>query len=156
MHPLCVRRWAASGLFSFLLAASLSAVPLPPPLEPLQRGVVALKQPDGRVFVSWRLLGSDPAGTSFNLYRANGEGAPVKLNPAPLAGPTSYSDLSPGQGRLSYFVRPIFQGKEYDASPAFALGGDAPARAWLEIPLQRPEGGTTRPWGKFADGEAYT
>ena len=156
MHPLCVRRWAASGLFSFLLAASLSAVPLPPPLEPLQRGVVALKQPDGRVFVSWRLLGSDPAGTSFNLYRANGEGAPVKLNSSPLAGPTSYSDLSPGQGELRYFVRPIFQGKEYDASSAFSLDGNAPARAWLEIPLQRPEGGTTRPWGKFADGEAYT
>jgi rhamnogalacturonan endolyase len=155
MHPLCVRRWVAAGLFSFF-SVTLPAVPLPSPLEPLQRGVVALKQPDGRVFVSWRLLGSDPAGTSFNLYRANGEGAPVKLNPSPLTGPTSYSDLSPGQGRLRYFVRPIFQDKEYDPSTAFSLDGDARARAWLEIPLQPPASGTTRPWGKFADGEAYT
>ena len=150
MHPRSIRRWAAPGLLLVLLAASLRAVPLPPPLEPLQRGLVALKQKDGRVFVSWRLLGSDPAGTSFNLYRTSGEGAPVKLNPSPLAGPTCYVDLDPARGALRYFVRPLFQGKEYDASPAFALDGDAPARPWLEIPLQRPEG------GKTSSGEDYS
>ncbi len=142
MHPLRARRWAAAALLS-LVTCSLFAVPLPPPLEPLQRGLVALKQSDGRVFVSWRLLGSDPAGTAFNLYRVDGEGAPVKLNPAPLAGPTCYADLNPGRGSMRYFVRPIFQDKEYDPSPAFAIPADAPARTWLEIPLQVPEGGKT-------------
>jgi rhamnogalacturonan endolyase len=30
---------------------------------------VAIHQPDGKVFVSWRLLGTDPEGIAFNLYR---------------------------------------------------------------------------------------
>ncbi len=156
MHPLCVRRWAAAGLLLLLAASSTRAVPLPPPLEPLQRGLVALKQEDGRVFISWRLLGSDPAGAAFNLYRVNDTGAPVKLNSSPLSGPTCYTDAEPGRGALRYFVRPLFQGKEYDASPAFTLAADAPARPWLEIPLSRPEGGVTRPWGKFTEGQSYT
>ena len=29
-------------------------------MEPLDRGVVAIRQPDGGVFVSWRMLGTDP------------------------------------------------------------------------------------------------
>jgi len=150
MHPLCVRRWAAAGLLLVLAASSARAVPLPPPLEPLQRGLVALKQSDGRVFVSWRLLGSDPAGTSFNLYRVNDDGAPVRLNSTPLAGPTSYTDLEPGRGTLRYFVRPLFQGKEYDASQSFTLAADAPARGWLEVPLQRPADGVTPKDEKFS------
>src|SRR6187431_3234862 len=40
-----------------------------PQLEQLGRGVVAIHQPDGKVVVSWRLLGTDPDGVAFNLYR---------------------------------------------------------------------------------------
>jgi rhamnogalacturonan endolyase len=49
-------------------------------LEALGRGVVAIHQPDGRVFVSWRLLGTDPDKVAFNLYRKSeplpGRGGP--------------------------------------------------------------------------------
>lgn len=38
-------------------------------MEHLDRGVVAIHQPDGRVVVSWRLLATDPEGVAFNLYR---------------------------------------------------------------------------------------
>lgn len=38
-------------------------------MEPLGRGVVAVQQADGKVFVSWRLLASDPIDTAFNVYR---------------------------------------------------------------------------------------
>ena len=82
-------------------------------MEKLDRGVVAVHQSDGKVFVSWRLLASDPAGTAFNLYRttapgpvrvafpgqpaASAERGPTmaKLNPEPLAGPTWFLDPLP-------------------------------------------------------------
>ncbi|HVS54532.1 MAG TPA: rhamnogalacturonan lyase [Opitutaceae bacterium] len=38
-------------------------------MENLGRGVVAIHQSDGKVFVSWRLLGTDPDNVAFNLYR---------------------------------------------------------------------------------------
>ena len=37
--------------------------------ERLDRGVVALARDRGEVFVSWRLLKSDPENISFNVYR---------------------------------------------------------------------------------------
>ena len=38
-------------------------------MENLGRGVVAVRKSSG-AFVSWRLLGLDPAGIGFNLYRS--------------------------------------------------------------------------------------
>jgi len=56
-----------------LLAAVLAHLPSivngQPRMEHLSRGGVAIHQPDGRVAVSWRLLGNDPDGSAFNLYR---------------------------------------------------------------------------------------
>ena len=60
-----------------LLIASITAPTVIPTaafaqrqMERLGRGVVAVNQGDGKVFVSWRLLGDDPEATAFNLYRA--------------------------------------------------------------------------------------
>ncbi len=65
-----LRRRVSFFLLTFS-AALLAAGPLAaqPQLENLDRGVVAIHQPDGRVAVSWRLLGTDPDGVAFNLYR---------------------------------------------------------------------------------------
>ncbi|HEY6123889.1 MAG TPA: hypothetical protein VIV63_04500, partial [Steroidobacteraceae bacterium] len=38
-------------------------------MEKLDRGLVAVQQSDGKVFLSWRLLASDPDGVAFNVYR---------------------------------------------------------------------------------------
>ena len=67
-------------------------------MENLGRGGVAIHQPDGKVFVSWRLLGTDPENIAFNLYRKSealsgrgnlggfGPGAPVGAGPQVAAG----------------------------------------------------------------------
>lgn len=60
--------------FAFAAACAALVVLAPavlaqPQMEKLNRGVVAIHQPDGRVAVSWRLLGNDPEGVAFNLYR---------------------------------------------------------------------------------------
>lgn len=64
--PLPARRSLA-----LLFAVAFFSLPLAaqPQLENLGRGVVAIHQPDGRIAVSWRLLGTDPDGVTFNLYR---------------------------------------------------------------------------------------
>src|SRR6185503_13663660 len=84
-------------------------------LEKLDRGLVAVHQADGRVFLSWRLLASDADGTAFNVYRetaAPADGpvdpgrfaarpdapaAAVKLNAEPLSAGTWFID---GNARL--------------------------------------------------------
>jgi rhamnogalacturonan endolyase len=79
------------SLFLAAVSAALAA-PAPRLLENLSRGVIAIDQPDGRVAVSWRLLGTDPEGVACNLYRKSdpipggrggfgppeGRGAPVQ------------------------------------------------------------------------------
>ncbi len=49
-------------------------------MERLGRGVIAVRQADGKVFVSWRLLGTDSESIAFNLYRSTAGGKAVKLN----------------------------------------------------------------------------
>lgn len=51
-----------------LLATALSLHSARPVMERLDRGVVAIQQSDGKVFVSWRLLANDAPDTAFNPY----------------------------------------------------------------------------------------
>ena len=53
-------------------------------MERLGRGVVALRQDDHTVFVSWRILGTEAADLAFNLYRITDAGTPQRVNAAPL------------------------------------------------------------------------
>ncbi|MDR3297400.1 MAG: rhamnogalacturonan lyase [Prevotellaceae bacterium] len=96
-------------------------------MERLDRGVVAVKTDSG-VFVSWRLLGSEPQQTAFNLYR-NG----AQLNSSPLSGATCWRDLAGGAAD-AYTVSVVNNGKEQAASK--------PVKAWdkpyLTMQLNRP------------------
>jgi rhamnogalacturonan endolyase len=109
-------------------------------MERLGRGVVAVPAGIGHVFVSWRLLADDPAGVAFNLYRTTGSGRPVRLNSAPLAGTTSFSDTTAAAGQeIRYSVRPVEGGREGTTSAPFRLDADHP---YLTVPLQTPAGYT--------------
>ena len=44
----------------------------PRQMEKLGRGVVAVHYQQGKVFVGWRLLGTDPDDIAFNVYRKTG------------------------------------------------------------------------------------
>lgn len=110
-------------------------------MERLNRGVVAVPAEEGEVFVSWRLLADDPEDVAFNVYRSAGGGPPVRLNSAPLGGPTHYRDAAEtaGAGPVRYSVRPVVNGRERAASAPFALD---PSRPYLTVPLQTPDGYT--------------
>lgn len=136
-----------------LLATALSLHAARPVMERLDRGVVAIHQSDGKVFVSWRLLASDAPGTAFNLYRVtapaeeiarnNDVTGPQKLNREPLAGATCWLDATAHLERAtSYFVRPVVAGVEGDPSPAFAFPAASAPLPYLSIPIQTPPGYT--------------
>jgi rhamnogalacturonan endolyase len=112
-------------------------------VENLGRGVVALRTAESSVYVGWRLLGTDPAGIAFNLYRATGDEPPVKLNGAPLTATTDFVDSTADLAQPNaYTVRPVLGGTELAACAAFVLPADPPILEYLTIPLQRPAGGS--------------
>jgi rhamnogalacturonan endolyase len=122
-----------------LLAGRASAVDRQ--MESLDRGVVAVREPDGKVFVSWRLLATDPAGVQFNVYRGRATGEPVKLNERPLDGGTNHIDQSAGAGdALSYSVRTIVDGAEQAAGRAYSVPPLAAATRYHSVPLKTPAG----------------
>src|SRR5688572_17007467 len=107
----------------------------------LGRGAVAIRQDDGKVFVSWRMLGTDEDKVAFNVYRGTPVVEPVKLNAQPIEDVTFFIDQGARAGETySYFVRPIVEGREQPASRPFSLPADVPARPYLPIPLQTPSG----------------
>jgi rhamnogalacturonan endolyase len=62
-------RSSVIAAMALAVAAAESALFAQPPLDSIGRGVIAIHQPDGRVAISWRLLGTDPEAVAFNLYR---------------------------------------------------------------------------------------
>ena len=112
-------------------------------MEALGRGVVAIPEDGGKVFVGWRLLGTDPDDIAFNVYRSTGGRAPVKLNPEPLKNATNFIDSGANSKEaLAYFVRPVGDGREWEASAPFRLRAGSPARPYISVALQTLPGHT--------------
>src|SRR6185369_8637381 len=110
-------------------------------MERLGRGVVAVPLGEEKAFVSWRLLGTDAEGVAFNLYRAQGVAAPMRLNEKPLAGATNFVDTGADLSQAaSYVVRAVVGGEEQLASTPFVLKAGAAAKPYLSVPLKTPEG----------------
>ncbi|WP_285632999.1 rhamnogalacturonan lyase [Lentzea sp. NBRC 102530] len=109
--------------------------------EPPERGLVSIRSVHGNGnFVSWRLLGSDPADLGFNVYRDG-----VLVNRTPLRTATSFLDEG-APATASYSVRAVGGGVE-PAAATRSVGTLATSR---DVPLQIPSGGTT------PSGESYT
>ena len=143
--------------FAFLTVV-ISACLLPPAassqyvVENLGRGVIAVRASENTVYVGWRLLGTDPSDVAFNVYRASGSGAPVKLNQAPLVTTTNMVDTSADLTQANaYTVRPVLQGTELAPSVPFVLPASAPIQQYLTVPLDRPAGGNVEVPPEFAD-----
>ncbi|AVT34851.1 hypothetical protein C6361_27560 [Plantactinospora sp. BC1] len=108
-------------------------------VENLDRGLVSVRSGSANL-VSWRLLGTETSGVSFNLYRGS-----TRVNPTPITGATNYLDSGAAAGS-AYTVRAVVNGTEQAASaPALQFGN-----GYLDVRLQVPPGGTT------PSGEAYS
>ncbi|WP_416906175.1 rhamnogalacturonan lyase [Micromonospora echinospora] len=108
-------------------------------VEDLDRGLISVRSGTGNL-VSWRLLGTETSGVSFNLYRGG-----TKVNGTPITGATNHLDSGAAAG-ATYTVRAVVDGVEQPPSaPALSFTG-----GHLDVPIQPPPGGTT------PGGEAYT
>ncbi|ADL47911.1 cellulose binding domain-containing protein [Micromonospora aurantiaca (nom. illeg.)] len=108
-------------------------------MEDLDRGLISVRSGSGNL-VSWRLLGTETTGVSFNLYRGG-----TKVNGSPITGATTYLDSGAAAGS-AYTVRAVVNGAEQAASaPALQF-----ANGYLDVPIQPPPGGTT------PSGEGYS
>ncbi len=111
-------------------------------MESLSRGVVAVNQGDGKVFVSWRMFGTDPENVAFDLYRETDKRS-VKLNDKPIADVTFFVDDKADLAKdNAWFVRPVVNKKQLEASRKFTLAAASPVRQYLSIPLKTPAGYT--------------
>jgi rhamnogalacturonan endolyase len=111
--------------------------------ERLGRGLDAQPNAGGGVYLSWRLLASDAAGTAFNVYRAAANGsAPVKLNARPIARTTDFLDTSATADREQvWWVAAVVGGHEEAPSERVSVPAAASARPYHAIPL-RPDVGS--------------
>jgi rhamnogalacturonan endolyase len=101
-------------------------------MERLGRGLVAVNQGGGKVYVAWRMLATDPDNIAFNVYRDG-----TRVNSQPITESTNLVDNNPSTS-ATYTVRAVINGSE--AKPS------AQARVWsqnyLSIAVQTPEGYT--------------
>ncbi|MGW4794342.1 rhamnogalacturonan lyase family protein, partial [Nonomuraea sp. NPDC004297] len=150
------RRLAAA----LAVGAALITVPAPPaaavtarPMENLGRGVVAVRAGKTDVLVTWRLLGLDPDGIAFNVYRSTAGGPSVKLTPKPLTGGTNFTDATADLSKAnSYRVRPVLGGTEQRQSGAFTLSANHAVEPVVRVPLRK--GGPIRyTWVGDLDGD---
>jgi rhamnogalacturonan endolyase len=106
-------------------------------MEHLSRGVVALPRDDGTVFVSWRLLATDPDDIGFHVYRRTGTDV-VRLSKASVTKGTWFEDRPGDVKGASYFVRPVRGMEEWEPSAASAVS----PRPYLAVPLKTLPGHT--------------
>jgi len=106
-------------------------------MESLDRGVIAINQGGGKVYVGWRMFGLDPGSIAFNVYRTTAGAAAVKLNASPITATTDYADSSADVTKSNaYHVTAVIGGAEQAPSAAYTLAANAPAEQYLSIPLR--------------------
>jgi len=99
--------------------------------EKLDRGVIAIRQADGNVAVSWRILNDDQENEAFDVYR-NGK----RLTSKSLTkGGSIFIDKQPLTGKDA-----IYEVKGGAVNGQYTLCADAPF-GYLPIKLQKPEDG---------------
>lgn len=110
--------------------------------EKIDRGVVAMRTEDRKVYVSWRLLRTDPADTAFNVYRRTDDGAPVRLNPEPLTRTCDFIDATAAPDHAhTWNVRAVVAGREVESGPLVdrsvaTLAANGPAQNYRAIKLK--------------------
>ncbi|OYX82737.1 MAG: hypothetical protein B7Y83_13825, partial [Flavobacteriales bacterium 32-34-25] len=125
-----------------------AVVSTPKQVEFLTRGLVAIQKNSSSVFLSWRLLGDDPANIAFNVYR-NG----VKINSSPITTSTNYTDATTTSNN-NYSITTIINGVESEQTTPVTIwalntypGGTRNNQ--LYIPIQIPPGGTVPVRGDY-------
>lgn len=113
--------------------------------EKLDRGMLALATEGGKVYLSWRLLKTDPDGVAFNVYRSTAGGAAVKLNARPVQTTTDFMDANPPPDREhAWWVRAVVNGGELNDAMRATLPANPPLQQYKAIKLKEEVRGVDR------------
>jgi rhamnogalacturonan endolyase len=105
-------------------------------VEELDRGVIAVRQEDGAVYVGWRLLQSDPKDVAFNVLRGAGpDGPSKKLNAEPITDCTNFMDKA-GPSGSRYAVETVGKNRGGAVAPGVTPIEFQKDRGYISIPLK--------------------
>ena len=105
--------------------------------ETLNRGVVAVVNAEGKAYIGWRLLKTDPANAGFNVYRETAGGRAIKVNDRPLTTSTNLVDpAAPLDKANAWYVRAVVGGREQTPSEKAALPASATPNQVFTIKFQ--------------------
>ena len=106
-------------------------------VEHLDRGLVAFNAGSGQVYLSWRLLGTEPNTVSFDVYRRTDGADGVRLNAALLTEGTNYTDSGANLNLDNYYyVKAYNNGNPAGTSKEVLLPAHSPENNYSSIPLQ--------------------
>jgi hypothetical protein len=101
--------------------------------EKINRGLVAVKDSQNRVYLSWRLLKTDQPNVTFNIYRALPGKQAIKLNNRAISQTTDFLDLHPVKGtNVEYWIVPVINGKEITAYTKYMLKADTVQEKYIK------------------------
>lgn len=76
--------------------------------EKLDRGLIALPQGNGSIYLGWRLLASDPPDIAFDVYHASSTNRPrQKINPQPVRQSCNFVDATVREPDGVYYVQAV-------------------------------------------------
>lgn len=105
--------------------------------ERLNRGLLALPIEGGKVYISWRLLKTDPVNITFNIYRSTAGADTVKLNAEPIRTTTDFIDADPPQDQANaWYIKPVLDGREQPESERAELPANPSAQQCKSIKLK--------------------
>ncbi|TDE16652.1 rhamnogalacturonan lyase [Dyadobacter psychrotolerans] len=119
-------------LIAFICIASFGKISAQKQLEKLNRGITAVKTADNAVYIGWRLLATDPADISFNIYSGK-----KKLNNTPVTSSTNFVDTN--VSGEEYSIKAVVKGKEQKNAESVKVNSNP----YISIPLSVPAGGKT-------------
>jgi rhamnogalacturonan endolyase len=124
------------GIRSLLLTISCVAGGLHS-AEIQNRGLVAVVNSEGKAYLGWRLLKTDPPSVAFNVYRLTVKGRPIRINREPVRTSTNIVDTTaPLDQANTWFIRPIARGREQPPSESFTLAANSPRNQPITIKLR--------------------
>lgn len=126
---------AGTAVFPAVVQAATDQTRQTKQMEYLDRGLTAVRT-DAGIYLSWRLLGTEPMSQTYDIYR---DGKIIQQG----IDATNYTDAE-GFSYSKYRVVPA--GEEM----AQCKEAEVWQQNYIDIPLNRPEGGVTK------DGESYT
>ena len=106
------------------------------------RNVVAINTGHSN-FISWRLLATDSATTTFDIYRKSNTALLTKLNSHPLSKGTCFTDSTANKNKdYTYIVTKENEAVEVNSNNSYLLKKARHNKPYLTIPLQVPENDT--------------